>query len=347
VQYRTRSIRASVSTGVTGIAVAILIFLMWPSQERPLPVPEWANRESALRLVAESQKGEFNPYENGFWSSSGGWQLGGVRLGLSGVEAGWLATVKLVDSTVRFDDGTTLATAGNGFSSGSFVPFESVDDSPIRVVMRQVLGVARVQEVPYSRFTVEAMPAIVVRQADFRTYSRTPGAYRGRFLVDLDHVEIAATLPLEAGAEFQGRRRRIVIDQVVRQPQAASIRLREFTAATMFDADALPPVSFYLRNRDKAEAVTGLTRQGIGMSTDFGFSFLGLYSAGPGTGFAVTGDVIRFSEAQTDEQFFEISADWLSHAELVIVDTIPGGSVTRTLEISGFEIAAAPPRASR
>ncbi len=34
---------------------------------------------------------------------------------------------------------------------------------------------------------------------------------------------------------------------------------------------------------------------------------------------------------------------WLSHAELVIVRTVQWGSVTRTVEIPGFEIRAAPP----
>ena len=345
VQYRTRSIRAAVGVGLAGVAVAILILVAWPSHEPPVPVPEWANRESALRLVAEAQKGEFKLFENGpSWSGSDGWQIGGVRLRLSGVEGGWLATVRLADGTVQFPDGTTLATAGNGYWS-SPVPFESVDDSPLRVAMRHVLGVSRVRELSHDRFTVEAIPAIVVRQADYRRYSGAFGTYRGHFLVDLDHLEIAATLPLEPGAEFQDRRRRIVIDQVLRQAQSASIRLREFTAATMFDADELPPVSFYLRNRDAAEAVAGLAREGPGMSAGFELPLVvggDVSSSGRGTGFTVTGNDIRFSDAPSGEPIVEINADWLSHAELVIVTTVPAGSVLRSLEISNFAIAAAP-----
>ncbi len=345
VQYRTRSITASVGVGLAGVAVAILIVLKWPSHEPQVPVPEWANRQSALRLVADSEKGEFKLLENGArWSDSDGWQIGSVRLRLSGVEGGWLGTVRLADGTVQFPDGTTLATAGNGYSS-SPVAFESVDDSPRRVAMRHVLGVSRVRELSYDRFTVEAMPAIVVKQADYKRYAGAIGTYRGHFLVDLDHFEIAATLPLEPGAEFQDRRRRIVLDQVIRQAQSASIRLREFTAATMFDADELPPVSFYLRNRDTAEAVAGLAREGGGMSAGIGMPLfvVGLHvsGGGRGTGFVVTGNLIRFPEAPSEEPIVGINADWLSHAELVVVTTVPSGSVSRTLEISNFAIAPA------
>lgn len=346
VQYRTRSTRASVGTGVAGFAIVVLMVLMWPWEEHPLPVPEWARQDSALRLIADSPKGEFRPLEDGSpWSRSGGWQIGSVRLRLSEVVPGWLAAARLADATVQFVDGKTLVTAGNGHSSP--VPIESVEDSPIRVVMRQVLGVGRVREGWPGRPAVEAVPAIVVRQADFKAYLGATGTYRGRFLVDLDHVEVAAALPLEAGAEFQDRRRRIVIDQVVPQAEAAMIRVRQFTTATMFESGSLPRVSFYLRNREKAEAVAGSAHEGVRMSSGLGAPlFFGVshYATGPGGGFTVTGDFIRFPEAyRTDEQIVDISPDWLSRAELVIVHTVPAGSVTRTLEISGFEIAAAPP----
>jgi hypothetical protein len=351
VQYRTRSTRFSVGAGVTIVAVSVLIMLTWPSQERPLPVPGWASQESALRLVAESQQGEFRPLEDWSpWNPSDGWYTGGVRLRLSGVEEGWLATVRLDDGTVQFDDGTTLATVGNGYSSS--VPFASVDDVPLRVVMRQVLGIGRVVEGSQSSLVAEAVPAIVVKQADFEKYVGATGTYHGRFLVDLDHIAIAATLPLRPGAGFQESRRRIVIDQVVPQAQSASIRVRQFTAATMFDSSSPPRVSFYLRNRDTDEAVAGMgghggigTSSGLGLPLLFGLSS---YSAGPGSGFSISTDSIRFPEGyRSDDHVVVISADWLSHAELVIVHTVHAGTVTRALEISGFEIAAAPPRLPR
>jgi hypothetical protein len=351
LQYRMRSARASVSAGVGVVAVAVLISILWPWEARPLPVPEWVRQESALRLVAESQQSEFGPLEDrSTWSRSDGWQMGGVRLRLSGVEEGWLATVRLADSRLQFGDGTTLTSIGNGYSS--LVPFAFVDDSPWRVVMRQVLGVGRVLEGPQGqgRLVGETVPAIVVRQADFKTHLGAAGTYRGRFLVDLDRVEVAGALPLQPGAEFQERRRRMVIEQVVPRGQFAFIRVRQFTAATMFDSASVPRVSFFLRNRDRGEAVAGTGGVGIVMSSALALPLLfGVsgHSAGTGTGFNLTSDLIRFPDHGADAQAVDISAAWLSRAELVLVHTVHAGSATRTIEVSGLEIAPAPPRLPR
>ena len=259
VQYRTRSVRTSVAAGVAGVLVVVLIGQVWPWHEEPLPVPAWARQESAVRLVAESPNGEFRRLESP-WNRTESWQLGSVRLGLGGIEPGWLATVTLVDGSVQFDDGTTLATAGNGYQSS--LSFESVADSPVKVVMRHVLGVERVRERSQDHVRA-AVDAIAVSQTDFQKYSGRSGTYRGRFLLNLDHADIAATLPLRAGAEFRERQRRIVVDQVIPQAQVVSLRVRRFLTATMFHSNTLPRLSFYLRNRDTSEAVAGGGGRGL------------------------------------------------------------------------------------
>jgi hypothetical protein len=345
IQYRTRSTRDSLAAGAAGVAVAITVASMWPTLPRSLPVPEWASRDSALRLVAESPTGEFSLNRWSYSSHGDGWQIGSARLRLRGVEEGWLATARLADGTVQFAEGATLATAGNGFSSS--MPFESIDEPAIHVVMRQKLGVGRLDgRQPFRR--PEAVPAIVVSQADFRKYSGAAGTYRGRFLMDLDRLDIAATLPLRAGAEYHDRRRRVMIDRVLPQTEAASIRVRQFVASTMFHSDSLPPLSFYLRNRDAGEAVAGPAHQGMlamsgggPVSLAFGLS---AFAAGPGSnGFSATGDYIRFPGYNPTEDAVAVTPEWLSGAELVIVRTVALGSVTRTVEIPGFEIRTAPP----
>ena len=343
VQYRTRSTRLSVSAGVAGVAIVIVVAWMWPWHPRPLPVPEWASRETSLRLVAESSKGEFDSEHWSPWGRSEGSRIGRARLRLSGIEEGWLATVRLADGSVHFDDGVTLATAGNGFQEP--IPFESVADSPTLVVMRNILAVERVSAGPQRNVLEVGVPAIVLRPADFTKYSAASGTYRGRFLVDLDRVEIAAALPLQPGAEFRDRRRRILIDQVIPQTESATIRVRQFTAATMFDSAPLPQLSFYLRNRGAAEAVTGSAGGTMHMSTGMALPFmlgLGVSSAESGTGFNAMAEYITFPGYNPKEDAVTISPDWLSHAELVVVNTVQWGSVTRTVEIPGFEIRAAP-----
>jgi hypothetical protein len=344
IQYATRSTRFSAGAGVVALAGAFLIVWIWPWEGQALPVPEWAGRESALGVIAASPTGEFRPHERwDNWNRPEDWQVGHAQLRLRGVEEGWLATARLADSTMQVDGGATLRTLGNGYSST--VPFELVDDFPNRVVMRHVLGVGRVAGVSQGVWIAEGVPAIVVSQADFRKYSAASGTYRGRFLLDLERVEIAATLPLQVGAEYFDRRSRVTIEGIIPQAQAASIRVRQVIVSTMFHSKALPDLSFYLRNRDAAVAIAGssggMGAASVGLSLPmlYGMSYAGSSM----NGFHVTGDYLRFSGSHPQEDPVDISPEWLSRAELVIVRTVQAGSVTRTVEIPGFEIRAAPP----
>ena len=344
IQYRTRSTRFSAGAGIAAFALVVLIGMKWPWRGEPLSVPAWASRESSLSLGAASSTGEFRPYDR--WSASNHtefWQSGNAQLRVREVEAGWIATARLASSTAQFADGATLTTAANGRSSS--VPFESVDDFPNRVVMRQVLGVGRVSGMSQGPWIAAGVPAIVVSQADFEKYSSASGIYRGRFLLDLDHVEIVAALPLQPGAEYVDPRRRITIDRVILQAQAASIRVRQTIVSTMLHSHALPELSFYLRNRDAGVAIAG---PGGGlMAMSMGVSPAMFYGMSSMNGFSATGDYLRFHRYSAQEDTVEITADWLSRAELVIVRTVPSGSVTRTVEIPGFQMRAAPPESGQ
>ena len=344
IQYATRSTRFSALAGVVAFAAACLIIWIWPWQGQAFPVPAWASRESAPVLIAQSSTGEFRRDDRwGAWNPTEDWQTGYARLTLRGVEEGWLATVRLADATLQFAGGATLTTAGNGQSS--IIPLEPVDDLPNRVVMRQLLAVGRVAGMTQGPWMTLGVPAIVVSHADFKTYSVSSGIYRGRFLLDLDRLEIAATLPLQTGAEYVDRRHRITIEGIVPQAQAASIRVRQVIVSTMFHDDSLSPLSFFLRNRDADVAVQGSSggmaaaSMGLSLPVLFGMSYAGSST----NGFSVTGDYLRFQAYTPQEEAVEITPDWLSRAELIVVRTVPGGSVERTVEIPEFEIRPAPP----
>jgi hypothetical protein len=351
VQYRTRRTRVSVGAGLAGLVVAVLVVWFWPSNQQLLPVPAWARREPALRLVPASPIGEFSRMQLDSMPPGDEWRIGGAQLRLSRMQPGWLATVRLVDGSAQFADGTTLATAGTGDASA--VPIESGesgDELPAAIVMPHVLGVRRVWQAPQQVERPDRPPAvtaIVVSEADFKKHEGATATYRGRFLVDLDRIEIAARVPLHAGAEYRSLRRRLVIDRVVRQNQAVSVRMRQFTAASMFDPELPGLSSFYLRNRSAANAVEG-SEQGVGgVSTSMGLPLLfgGWHSSqASGNGFRALSQFIRFPAAGIDDSALDLGAAWLAGAELVIVQTVLAGSVTRSVQIPEFEFRTAPPR---
>jgi hypothetical protein len=104
--------------------------------------------------------------------------------------------------------------------------------------------------------------------------------------------------------------------------------------------------AMFSRNRAASEAVAGSSYEH--MSTSVApFSF-GVSTSGSVMGFSASGHFIRFPDHYgAVEERFEITTEWLSQAEMVIVRTVPAGSVTITLEVPGFEIEAAPRRSLR
>jgi hypothetical protein len=341
VQYRTRSIKAAAAASVTGIALIVLVALYWPWPAPLLPPPAWAARDSAVRLISAAPRGEFTPSD---WNMASAWQSGVTPMRVDGVEDGWQATVKLADASVEFPDGTTLKTAGNGYATT--VRLAAAPETPVDDPARNVLGVARMLEAPLEPLSDRSALAIVISQSDFDKYRNATGTYRGRFVVDLDHLVTAATLPLHAGAVFQGRRHRVLIDEVRRQGRGLLVRIRLFSSASLFDTEQMPYLTFYLRNRSTSEAVSGSPHEQSGghLGSPVTLATHVSFSAGPGVGFSITGQTLRFpTRYRPNEQGIELTGDWLSQAELVIVHTIASGSVTRTIETTGFQIVEAPP----
>jgi hypothetical protein len=348
VQYRTRSIRTSVAAGVVGVGAAFGAAVFWPSPMRPLPVPDWALRESAVQLTAESPRGEFSPFHEGYLSRPlEGWQIGSARARLRGIEPGWSGNARLRDASIQFNEGTKVTTAGNGYSAT--ISLAAIDADPLHTVVRELLGVSRLLDMPSVPPREASLPAIIVTHAEYKRHLGARGTYRGTFVVDLDRAVVAATLPLQAGSVFHADRNRLIIDQIVPQAQAAMIRVRRFTSGSLFESGVPPRIALYLRNRHTSEAVVGSSHEG-GRVGSFAMPMLMGVSgfSQPASGFSVRSEFIRFPAGYgwygQNEPTIEISPEWLSQAELVIVYTIPAGSVTRTLDITGFEIAPAPAR---
>jgi hypothetical protein len=345
IQYRARSVRVSLTTGVLGIVFAGVLLALWPSQSRPLQVPGWATADTALRLEPESSKAEFTPLDlNVVGSDAGGWQIGSVRLHVGNIEPGWYATAQLADGTLRLADGTTLSTAGNGFSS--VLTSGSQRDAPARVASRQALGVDRLWEGSPDE-ELRTVPAIVLSDSQFERHVNSAVDYRGSFLVAVDHVKVAARLPLEAGAEFRLPHYRAVIERVVIQARSVAVQLRQFTAATMFDGGTIPQLTYYLRNSERGEAVAGLAQDAIAMSLGFPFAAGLAVGNAHGNGFQIGRVLVQFPDSYwRGSPGPDLSAGWLARAELVVLQTIPAGEVRKTISIPSMEIVSAASRRS-
>lgn len=339
LQYRTRLKRYSLPTGLTALALTVLFMVFWPWESRPLAVPAWAAQESALQLVPDSPIGLFQRFDLPALPGPGTiWRFGSIRARLSAIESSWSATARLADSSIEFSDGTRLTTAGNGHSGA--VSTESIPSSTRDARLQELLGVDRI-----SNHVIDGsdpVPAIMVTEDQFRAHLGRPGTYRGRFIIDLDEIQIVSTIPLEPGATFQKRGLRIVLDQILTQGPSITVRLHRFITTTMFDSEPFAQLYFYLRNRSQAEAVEASTQSaytGQGpipiTSAPVGVAF----SAQPGNGFNITAAYVRFDPDRDLGGLVDLSGTWRSGAELVIASRTQRGSVTRTLVIPDFRMA--------
>jgi len=165
------------------------------------------------------------------------------------------------------------------------------------------------------------------------------GRYRGVFDLMLAEVDIAATLSLDPGATFQSEAYRFVLDDVELDDNVVRLSSRIAAISSIFDPGPRPQYEFFLRHRERREALRGtrLLRYDYVTMRAFGTYPVG----GEATGFSRERTQIVFAfwrPGRGEGVFAGIDEAWLSGAELVIVRFRPSGSVERTLTIDDFPL---------
>jgi hypothetical protein len=136
-----------------------------------------------------------------------------------------------------------------------------------------------------------------------------------------------------------------VLDEVRSPERGAVLNIRVSQATSAFNRQTLPTYSFHLRNRRTSEAVAGTMRESRSFQSLPGELFLGRYGyvASPYGFVAHPAELLfpstfsaQLPSAMAKGPGGEGTDDgWLRDAELVVVKTIDGGSVTRRIEITG------------
>jgi hypothetical protein len=342
VQYRKRSRRRSIGVGAVGVVLAFVAAVLWPWPFlRPrLEVPEWTQNASALSLSADPASVEF-PAEGGFWGRGAQWRGGRARVHLASVGSRWFARVSLRDASVLLDSGAALTSLSGGF--GVAVPFAMSEEQPERVVLRELLQVQRLALAVPTRG--ESPIVLTMLTGEFARHAGASGSYRGRFQVDLLRDEIVAALPLRAGASIEEPYYRCVIDEISQRDRGTlQVRAHESRANSSFDRRPDAQFAYYLRNSHAAEAVAGSLRVPADETPSL---FTAAFNVSHTSTSGIRGIVLHFPAPPPDGlqgESIALDDEWIANAELVIVRTVPGGFVQRSLEIPRFTLRpAAPP----
>ena len=336
-QYRHRLRHRSIAVQVTGFVLAGVVAVAWPwpllyAEPR---IPSWA-ATGELRLEAPPQA---------MWFDDGGFRIGDAprwhtsraQMHLQGVASGWFASARLLRGTLVYD-GRTLE---SGPSTGSVV-LSASQDSPN--MMRAALTEALDVDVLSDRFTAPSsrLPVFVVKHEDLPA-ARTHASYQGEFQVDLHQLEIARVLPLTEGATFQEGAYRLRIERLESREGGPRIAATVSSVYSLFDRTLRPHYSIYLRNPRTREAIEGHKRSTTSHLRQRSLLMFGPFAPlGTRSGFFADAYEIRFastygaqlpSSLSPDGSFRWTDDEWLASAELVILRTTHGGSVTRTVRI--------------
>ena len=336
-QYVRRSVRRAAAIGVTGVIAAALIGLAWPwplLHAEP-SAPQWADQ---LDLSAPPQALYF---DNGGRVFNDGSRLrtAYARMYLTGVPDGLFAMVRMTHGVLELD-GRRLT--GNGGRHFATLPASEGDPGAVTRALTQVLGVDQIGG-GGSRRETAAIMTVMSGEVPTGTAAAT---FNGEFDIELRELQQAAILPLAAGASFQDGAYRLAIRNYREREGGPELTVRISRATSSFDRQPTQAYSFYLRNRQTREALSGTLQDGLSVTRLPEQVVLGssayLYTP---HGFFVQPGVIRFptptnanlrsavSKPVSDET---TDTTWYRDAELVVIRTVDRGTVRRSLQITGL-----------
>ena len=333
VQYRSRLRRYSVAAGVAGLlaAYAMSMYVPWPDLHAEPALPEWATAPGALNPAADPASVTFDA-ERGWIGLERRWRMGRAGVSLERRTRGLAAELRVERARVALADGPSLESGKLEYGQPAILdPNEPAQE---RKVLRDVLGVARLVD-----FNPPGSPPflpmiVALRESDFIAQTGKTGAYSGTFEITLNRYEIAATLPLQRRALFQDGSYRFLIEDV-RHSGGLALRVRTSNASSSLDGSPPRPRTYYLRNRRRGEAAVLMSRPLLQNWVPLGMT---AGSEGLGSGFGVNASVLTLPPS------LPIDEAWAADAELVIVRTTEGGSVSRTLDLPRIELRAAIPK---
>jgi hypothetical protein len=133
---------------------------------------------------------------------------------------------------------------------------------------------------------------------------------------------------------------RFEIVRVLRRSDGCDVLLRQFAVVPLWAARSPRQFHYVLRNAGRGEAIAG---DNEGMTGRGELNFVGALfglSVNPSTqAFSVWSQTLRYpTRASTSSSARRIDPAWLDGAELVVIESVYAGRVTRPLDVDGFKM---------
>jgi hypothetical protein len=146
------------------------------------------------------------------------------------------------------------------------------------------------------------------------------------------------------GSHFHAGAHDVLLQAIGRSSTQVQVVIRDSELHSVFERVQWSPTQYFLRNRAASEAVHGPFAELADRSQFSLWRLVNMYPASSSSAFPPITLTIRFDRADRHaEPPWQLDDRWIDAAELVIVRSVPEGSVIRPLEIPNLDLRNAPP----
>jgi len=349
-QYRHRRWLVAATLGAVGLVASMIVPGVWPGPleqpQQPAPGP-WT-RSLAATSVRIDPRLALDIAQNPFETAPTPKRRVHAFVELLGMPADAAVQGVRVSGTLRLEDGTTLRSSQMESFSREYGTTVGIVPTITETPAHAALGDIEILNERESR--QEYWPALLsLTQEEHARHKGQTGRFDGTLRFHVYRTVVGAALPLREGATKDDGLTRI---EVVRaQPIDGGYRLvvRHWQALPFMESGRSHNFQFVLRNRRLRNAVelgeelswsgsfAGTSRGGMILSAALpGWSF----GSSAESGFDVHTQALQFPWRMQGGAvgLARLDRGWFDDAELVVLDTVYGGPVTRSVTIADFRI---------
>jgi hypothetical protein len=344
-QYRTRRLGRALAIAGIGVVVLFVVPERWAWSFAAQPRAEIAAAPQDTPVLAVSLDGGRPRVSDAFTfrrRTSGRKEIATHAI-VTGVPPEFNVRTIAARSRLELPGGVVLQTGGNSNEARAGISGGSIAGRGLSV--EATLGGVRLltRSDAMDRLSSEQWPVLLrVDEGDFVRYRGEPGRLIANLDLIFERAIVRAALPLADGATTDIGVMRVSIVRVIRRATGCTVLLRRSSVESLFSVPRYRDFIYVLRNQTRREAagsdVQLLSQDGF-RTGGFLMSFMSLPHVG-GRGFVLEQYELQFpARAQPDSARVDLDAPWLAGSELLIMEAIPAGRISRAVTIDGFRMA--------
>jgi hypothetical protein len=343
-QYHRRRRGRALALATVGLAAVVFVPSIWPwriTSVVPVAPAAVAQDTASVTVLVDRTSPPAIIDEPPFRRRDARRRQVSLPVELGGLPPGYRSQGTFAESRLELQSGEILEsrqTVGSTFVALADFAGERAHE------LQGVLGDVRVLPVLSRDVIPPHVRLLSVTDEQLARYGSEPGRLTTTFHMPLQHSRVAGTLPLAEGALLRRGDMQIELVRFQQRLDGCTILLRQWRATSFLSPPEYRQHDFLLRNTQRQEAhAASPQRRSFGASGFFLSSLVG-FSLVPGRqGFSVDHLWMDYPPRwgmKADRP--TIDAHWLTGADLVVVETVPAGVISRTTVLDDFRMEGPP-----